>query len=142
MTHRETDESYRGVVACCDSVRVITCPDNLQWIIQRRSGTSWRSFTFHRERQSLIRCLAKLGFPLETITLLPAHYDTPTMTPQIESPGPELPLRASDAEEERPQVVLSEPLQGDDYPLDYYPDGYPKLPACLDRRPITLAEAA
>jgi hypothetical protein len=34
-------------------------------------------------------------------------------------------------------------LQGDDYPLDYE-DGYPKLPACLDRRrkPEPLAEAA
>lgn len=28
------------------------------------------------------------------------------------------------------------------YPLEYYEDGYPKLPACLDRRPIALAEAA
>ena len=26
------------------------------------------------------------------------------------------------------------PLQGDDYPLEYYDDGFPKLPACLDRR--------
>ena len=26
------------------------------------------------------------------------------------------------------------PLEGDDYPLEYYPDGYPKLPSCLDRR--------
>ncbi len=26
--------------------------------------------------------------------------------------------------------------------LEYYEDGYPKLPACLDRRPIKLAEAA
>ena len=26
-------------------------------------------------------------------------------------------------------------LQGDDYPLEYYEDGFPKLPACLDRRP-------
>ena len=26
------------------------------------------------------------------------------------------------------------PLQGDDYPLEYYEDGYPKRPACLDRR--------
>ena len=26
------------------------------------------------------------------------------------------------------------PLQGDDYPLEYYEDGFPKLPACLDRR--------
>jgi hypothetical protein len=25
-------------------------------------------------------------------------------------------------------------LQGDDYPLEYYEDGFPKLPACLDRR--------
>src|SRR5262249_6615407 len=25
-------------------------------------------------------------------------------------------------------------LQGDDYPLEYYEDGYPKLPSCLDRR--------
>jgi hypothetical protein len=34
-------------------------------------------------------------------------------------------------------------LQGDDYPLEYYEDGYPKLPACLDRRkPMPLAEAA
>jgi hypothetical protein len=34
-------------------------------------------------------------------------------------------------------------LQGDDYPLEYYEDGYPKLPACLDRRPgPALAEAA
>ena len=23
-------------------------------------------------------------------------------------------------------------LQGDDYPLEYYEDGYPKLPVCLD----------
>src|SRR5262245_11583737 len=34
-------------------------------------------------------------------------------------------------------------LQGDDYPLEYYEDGYPKLPACLDRRPKpVLANAA
>ena len=29
-----------------------------------------------------------------------------------------------------------------DYPLEYYEDGYPKLPACLDRRKPRLAEAA
>jgi len=34
-------------------------------------------------------------------------------------------------------------LQGDDYLLEYYPDGYPKLPACLDRhRKSPLAQAA
>jgi len=33
-------------------------------------------------------------------------------------------------------------LQGDDYQLEYYADGYPKLPACLDRRPAQLRKAA
>jgi hypothetical protein len=35
-------------------------------------------------------------------------------------------------------------LKGDDYPLEHYEDGYPKLPACLDRRqkPEPLAKAA
>jgi hypothetical protein len=35
-------------------------------------------------------------------------------------------------------------LSGDDVQLEYYEDGYPKLPACLDRRqkPEPLAEAA
>src|SRR4030095_13726973 len=35
-------------------------------------------------------------------------------------------------------------LQGDEYQLDYYEAGYPKLPACLDQRrePEPLAEAA
>ena len=32
------------------------------------------------------------------------------------------------------------PLQGDDYPLEYYDDGFPKLPACLDRRCKSGAE--
>ena len=34
-------------------------------------------------------------------------------------------------------------LQGDDYPLTYDADGFPELPACLDRRPkALLANAA
>ena len=44
------------------------------------------------------------------------------------------------------EVPLSGPtpgaLQGDDVRLGYYPDGYPKLPACLDRRRSNLAVAA
>jgi len=44
---------------------------------------------------------------------------------------------------DEPQPVSAKPgLQGDNYPLNYYPDGYPKLPACLDRRSVVLAEAA
>jgi hypothetical protein len=33
-------------------------------------------------------------------------------------------------------------LQGDDYPLEYYEDGYPKLPTCLDKRVVTTCEVA
>ena len=29
------------------------------------------------------------------------------------------------------------PLQGDDYPLEFYDDGYPKLPDCLRRKSAT-----
>jgi len=34
----------------------------------------------------------------------------------------------------------SETPKGEDHPLEYYPDGYPKIPTCLDRRQ-RLAEA-
>ena len=33
-------------------------------------------------------------------------------------------------------------LQGDDVTLEYYEDGYPKLPACLDRRKVQLSAKA
>jgi hypothetical protein len=33
-------------------------------------------------------------------------------------------------------------LQGDDYPLEYDENGFPELPACLDRRRKPLAKAA
>jgi len=45
------------------------------------------------------------------------------------------------AELHAPEQELLEPLQGDDYPLDYDADGDPKLPACVDRRRKPLAEA-
>jgi hypothetical protein len=37
---------------------------------------------------------------------------------------------------ERDSQVCPAPgtVQGDDYSLGYYADGYPKLPACLDRK--------
>jgi hypothetical protein len=32
------------------------------------------------------------------------------------------------------------PIPRDDYPLEYYEDGYPKLPACLDKSAVRLAD--
>ena len=44
---------------------------------------------------------------------------------------------------ERDIITTLGTLQGDDCPLEYYEDGYPKLPACLDRRrKLALAKAA
>jgi hypothetical protein len=40
------------------------------------------------------------------------------------------------------QTLADSGCSSSDYPLEYYEDGYPKLPACLDRRPVKLAEAA
>jgi hypothetical protein len=50
---------------------------------------------------------------------------TPAPTPLLEAPGP-LSYGLG-----RPGDL---PFQGDDYLLEYYPDGFPKLPPCLDRR--------
>jgi len=35
-----------------------------------------------------------------------------------------------------------ETIKGDDYTIEYHSDGYPKLPACLDRRKPRLRQAA
>ena len=42
------------------------------------------------------------------------------------------------------EYTVSPALSGEDVQLQYYEDGYPKLPACLDRRrtPEPLAESA
>ena len=54
------------------------------------------------------------------------------------------PARDEHPRDEHPNGPTPGALQGDDYQLEYYADGYPKLPACLDRRPKPepLAEAA
>jgi hypothetical protein len=41
-------------------------------------------------------------------------------------------LDAEIGSEESP--TTSDPLSGDDYPLEFYADGYPKLPECLRRK--------
>jgi hypothetical protein len=37
-SRRETDESYEGVISCEGDLRIINCPDDIQWIVQRLSG--------------------------------------------------------------------------------------------------------
>jgi hypothetical protein len=53
------------------------------------------------------------------------------------------PLAASEAPSEQIMNWEGGPLWGDDYALEYFEDGYPKIPACLDRRePRAFEDAA
>jgi hypothetical protein len=71
-SRRETDESYRGVLSREEDLRIVNCPDDLQWIVQCFKGGQWRNKSFHRSRQSLIQ---RYG-PLKMILALPAHHDS------------------------------------------------------------------
>ena len=55
VSHREADDSYPGIVMISDKVRVVNCKDDMQWIVQRRSGDQWRAMSFCRTRKVLIR---------------------------------------------------------------------------------------
>ena len=70
-SRRGTDENYKGVIAREGELRIVNCPDDLQWIVQCFKGGQWRNRSFHRSRQSLIR---RYG-PLEMILALPEHHD-------------------------------------------------------------------
>ena len=70
-SRRETDEHYEGVISRNGDLRIVNCPNNLQWIAQRFNGGQWRNKSFHRERLSLVR---RYG-PLKIILALPEHHD-------------------------------------------------------------------
>ena len=107
---------------------------------------------FIPKREAQRHCSAKCG-TRSRVTQHRTRYREPDLTVIPEKPlqGPQ-PQSGSLAD--GPTMVWPErdfhhgptlgALQGDDYPLDYYPDGYPKLLACLDRRrePELLAKAA
>jgi len=68
---QESDESYEGVISREGDLRIVNCPDDIQWIAQRRTGGRWRNKSFHRTRRSLIQ---RYG-ALEMILALPEHHD-------------------------------------------------------------------
>jgi hypothetical protein len=55
---------------------------------------------------------------------------------------PKIRATVLDAEIGFPMDAQPETIKGDDYLLEYDSDGYPALPACLDRRKPRLREAA
>ena len=100
---------------------------------QRHCSASCRDLAKKRLKRS--------GDKTFTPTQLPRSGDTaPSAAPTGLSDGPTMVWPVQDF----PHGPTPGALQGNDYPLEYYEDGYPKPPACLDRRPKPepLAEAA
>jgi hypothetical protein len=63
----ESDNDYAAVVAVLtDHWRVIECRDRIQWIVQFRETAEiaprarWRSRSFCRSREALVRCAVRL----------------------------------------------------------------------------------
>jgi hypothetical protein len=50
----------REVISREGDLRIVNCRDDIQWIIQRFNGGQWRNKSFHRTRQSLVRCYGPL----------------------------------------------------------------------------------
>ncbi|MBF9060316.1 hypothetical protein HKCCSP123_14115 [Rhodobacterales bacterium HKCCSP123] len=73
--HHETADDYDRVVAVLsDRIRVITCKDGLQWIIQRRdaqrSGQKrWRGVSYVTNRGMLIRLSRTLCATIDPMAL-------------------------------------------------------------------------
>jgi hypothetical protein len=42
-SRRETDENYKQVISRKGDLRIVNCPDDIQWIVQRLTGGSRRS---------------------------------------------------------------------------------------------------
>lgn len=55
MSHKESAPGYRDVaVQISPTARIINCKDNIQWIIQKLKGGTWRSLNFWTWRDTMI----------------------------------------------------------------------------------------
>jgi hypothetical protein len=72
--YRESDNDHPAI-ALDDKTRVIDCKDSIQWILQRRSSHQWRSLSYCRSRDALIREARKLvEHACESLRSLPEYH--------------------------------------------------------------------
>jgi len=87
--HQETADGYIGIVARLGTRhRVITCKDNIQWILQRRDGerygrARWAGIGYFLTRESLIEASRALRARIDPVDLaalaaLPEHFRRPS----------------------------------------------------------------
>ena len=72
VSHRERDDTYSHVlVSLNDRWRVIVCKDGIQWILQfaKKNGATvqWRSRSYFRRRDALIRVSAEFAGEIDPI---------------------------------------------------------------------------
>jgi len=79
--HRETGNSYRGVIFNPGQYRVATCRDNLQWLFQRRRpgfavvGPAWDSIGYCVPRKARIRLQrSHMGADAPALLTLPERF--------------------------------------------------------------------
>jgi hypothetical protein len=73
----ESDDSYPTIAQLDDRMRVITCRDDMQWIVQQKVGTTrgWRGLSYCCRRDTLLRdAKRQLGAPIsaEAMSILQA----------------------------------------------------------------------
>ena len=72
---REEADNYAQVIAQDESLRVIVCRQNHQWILQQLKGGRWRAIGYFRTRSALSREWTKAGgSALAGIEALPACF--------------------------------------------------------------------
>jgi hypothetical protein len=77
--NHETSNDYAAVVTkLTDKLRVITCKDDLQWILQKRVGGGakrpWRAKGYFTNLKALTRVSASLGAPTASLDGLHATF--------------------------------------------------------------------
>ena len=91
MSRSECADGYIGLVAQLNANwRVITCRDQIQWILQRRGSPKmsrrddWRGHSYCRTSKALIRSAREFTGPIEPAALaillaLPARIESSTI---------------------------------------------------------------
>ncbi|MBE3637432.1 hypothetical protein [Mangrovicoccus algicola] len=79
--HRETADTYAGELIRQDALRVVTCRDRFQWILQRRTraaspaGARWEALAYCRSRAALLRLWRDNGGnPVAELDTLPDTF--------------------------------------------------------------------
>ena len=83
-TQQETNDQYARVLThLCATHRVITCPESIMWILQRRkkggAERPWRAVGYYRTKAALIQACATLCGRIDPAAMaillaLPSHF--------------------------------------------------------------------